>query len=104
MIIDYFYMGGTSEIILESALESIVLTISMMAIASAAGVLIGVISPSVLVGAILVIYGGNQISIVPLLPDMLGLENQLAFSIIFSVAIAVALMVSGIFIFQRKQF
>jgi len=35
---------------------------------------------------------------------MLGLENQLAFSIIFSVAIAVALMVSGIFIFQRKQF
>lgn len=104
MTIDYFYLGGTPEVILEGALESVVLTISMMAIASAAGVLIGVISPSVLVGAIIVIYGGNQISIVPLLPDMLGLENQLVFSILFSGIIAVSLLTLAIYIFQRKQF
>ncbi len=104
MIIDYFYMGGTLEMILEGALESIVLTISMMAIASSAGVLIGVISPSVLVGAIIVIYGGNQISIVPLLPDMLGLDNQLAFSILFSGVITAILLGLSVYIFQRKEF
>lgn len=104
MTIDYFYMGGTPEVILESALESVVLTISMMAIASAAGVLIGVISPSVLVGAIIVIYGGNQISIVPLLPDMLGLENQMIFSTPFSGVIAISLLGIAIYLFQKKQF
>lgn len=104
MLVDYFHMGGTPEVILENALESVVLTLSMMAIASGAGILIGVVSPSVLLGAIIVIYGGNQISIVPMLPNMLGLEHEIPFSILFSLVITGALLWLSVFIFDRKQF
>lgn len=102
--IDYFYIGGTPEIILENAFESVILTLCMMAISSSAGVLIGVISPSVLVGAVIVIYGGNQISILPILPDLLGLSNELVSSIIISVIATIVLLGLAVLLFNRKQF
>ena len=104
ILVDYIYIGGTPDVILENALESVVLTLSMMAIASSAGILIGVVSPSVLLGAIIVIYGGNQISIVPMLPKMMGLEHEVLFSILFSLVISGALLWLSVFIFDRKQF
>jgi ABC-2 type transport system permease protein len=76
----------------------------MIAIACAAGVLIGVASPSVLVGAILVIYGGNQTSIIPLLPTLLNIPDAVLFTIALAVAATVALLVGALFLFERKQF
>ena len=104
MLIDYTFMGGTPDIILENAFESVVLTLSMMAIASSAGVLTGVISPNVLVGVIIVIYGANQISVVPLLPEMMGIGHETIFSILLSAVLSIALLLISIFIFERKQF
>ncbi len=102
--IDYYRMGGTPEAVSEHLLESVVLTLSMMAMASAAGVLIGVISPTVLVGAVIVIYGGNQISVLPVLPELLGYESNLALSVIISGVTTAVLMGLSVFIFNRKQF
>lgn len=102
--LDHYRMGGTPDALREHLLESVVLTLSMMAMASAAGVLIGVISPTVLVGAIIVIYGGNQISILPLLPEMLGYESNLALSVTISAAATAVLMGLSVLLFNRKQF
>jgi ABC-2 type transport system permease protein len=76
----------------------------MIAVSCGAGVLIGVISPSVLVGAILVIYGGNQISVVPLIPELLGLPDAAAYTIALALAFAAALLVLAAELFNRKQF
>ena len=80
------------------------MTLSMMAIARSAGVLTGVISPNVLVGVIIVIYGANQISVVPLLPEMMGIGHETIFSILLSAVLSIALLLISIFIFERKQF
>ena len=66
--------------------------------------LIGVASPSVLIGAILVIYGGNQISIIPLLPTLLNIADAVLFTIGLAALVAAALMTVAIWLFEKKQF
>ena len=104
MAIDTFSTGLPSGVVLNSSLQSLALGLSMIMISSAAGVLIGVGSPSVLVGVILVIYGGNQISVIPLLPNMLAVPNPAFITVLIGVAISCVLLGIAIFLFNRKQF
>ncbi len=76
----------------------------MIAVACSAGVLIGVAAPSVLVGAILVIYGGNQISVIPLVPTLLNLPEATVFTIILAGAVALGLLSASVLLFNQKQF
>jgi ABC-2 type transport system permease protein len=76
----------------------------MIAVSCGAGVLIGVASPSVLVGAILVIYGGNQISVIPLVPALLNLSDAAVFTVALAIAVAAGLLAGAVALFNRKQF
>ena len=104
MVADYLTTGTLSEAILSNTFQSLSISLSMMATSCAAGVLIGVVSPSVLVGAILVIYGGNQISALPLLPSILNLTNPTLFTISLGALMSIILLILAISIFDRKQF
>jgi ABC-2 type transport system permease protein len=104
MITDYITTGSLSTAVLSNAGQSLVTSLSMIAVSCAAGVLIGVASPSVLVGAILVIYGGNQISIIPLIPTLLNIEEATIFTIILAGAVASGLLLAAITLFESKQF
>jgi ABC-2 type transport system permease protein len=104
-IVTDFVIGGTlSTAVFDSLGQSLALSFSMIAIACAAGVLIGVLSPSVLVGAILVIYGGNQTSIIPLLPTLLNISDAALVTIALAVITAAVLLAFAVFLFERKQF
>ena len=104
MVADYLTTGTLSEAVLSNTFQSLSISLSMMATSCAAGVLIGVVSPSVLVGAILVIYGGNQISALPLLPSILNLTNPTLFTICLGALMSIILLILAISIFDRKQF
>jgi ABC-2 type transport system permease protein len=104
MITDYITTGSLSTAVLSNAGQSLVTSLSMIAVSCAAGVLIGVASPSVLVGAILVIYGGNQISIIPLIPTLLNIQEATIFTIILAGAAASGLLLAAITLFETKQF
>jgi ABC-2 type transport system permease protein len=104
IVIDYSTTGALSTAILTDAGQSLAISLSMIAVACSAGVLIGVASPTVLVGAILVIYGGNQISVIPLVPTLLNLPYASIFTIVLATTVAVGLLVVAITIFNRKQF
>jgi len=104
MVIDTFSTGLPSSVVLNSALQSFALGLSMIMVSSAAGVLIGVSSPSVLVGVILVIYGGNQISVIPLIPSMLTIPYPAIITVLIGVMISCVLLGIAIFVFNRKQF
>ena len=104
-IVTDFVIGGTlSPAVFDSLGQSLAISFSMIAIACAAGVLIGVASPSVLVGAILVIYGGNQISVIPLLPTLLNTSNAALITVGLAVVTAAALLAGAVVLFERKQF
>jgi ABC-2 type transport system permease protein len=104
MVIDIFSTGLPSGIVLNSVLQSLALSLSMIMVSSAAGVLIGVGSPSVLVGVILVIYGGNQISVIPLLPNILTVPYPALITILLGMVISCVLLGVAIFLFNKKQF
>ena len=78
--------------------------LASIAITSAAAILIGILAPSVLVGAILVIYGANQLSIVGYLPLLLNLQPAWLYSIAIGAVFTVLLLVISIAAFNRKQF
>lgn len=104
MITDYITTGSLSTAILSNAWQSLATSLSMIAVSCAAGVLIGVASPSVLVGAILVIYGGNQISVIPLIPTLLNIQEATIFTILLAGAVASGLLFAAIALFESKQF
>jgi ABC-2 type transport system permease protein len=104
MITDYATTGTLSMTILNNAGQSLATSLSMIAVSCAAGVLIGVASPSVLVGAILVVYGGNQISVIPLVPTLLNLQDATVFTIVLAGAAAAGLLAAAVVLFERKQF
>ena len=104
MITDYITTGSLSTSVLNNAGQSLVTSLSMIAVSCAAGVLIGVASPSVLVGAILVIYGGNQISVIPMIPTLLNIQEATIFTILLAAAVASALLFAAVSLFEKKQF
>lgn len=101
---DCLVRGGASGTVLKDTLQSVSVSMSMMAVSSAAGVLIGVASPSVLVGAILVIYGGNQISAIPMIPTILNIGNASLLTISSGILISTVLLILAALIFNKKQF
>lgn len=101
---DYYVKGTVTSEALQETVRSLSVSLAMMAVSSSAGVAIGVASPSVLVGAIFVIYGGNQISALPLLPAILNIDNAAQFTIAAGALITVALLVVAITLFDKKQF
>jgi ABC-2 type transport system permease protein len=104
MVTDLAIGGTLSTAVLNGLGQSLAISLSVIAVACAVGVLIGVASPSVLVGAILVIYGGNQTSVIPLLPTLLNIPDPAFFTIVLAVATAAALLAGALFLFERKQF
>jgi len=103
IVTDFATTGTLSTPILRDAGQSLATTLSMIAVSCGAGVLIGVASPSVLVGAILVIYGGNQISVIPLVPTILNLPMAEVTTIILSGATAAGLLTGAVALFKKKQ-
>ena len=104
MVTDFATTGTLATTVLTDAGQSLATSLSMIAVSCGAGVLIGVISPSVLVGAILVIYGGNQISVIPLVPTLLNLQDAAVFTIVLAVAVAAGLLAGAVALFNKKQF
>ena len=104
VLADFFTSGAFPATIINDTAQSLAISLSMVAVACSAGVLIGVASPSVLVGAILVIYGGNQISVIPLIPTLLNLPYTNLFTVGLAAAATVSLLAVAIYLFERKQF
>jgi ABC-2 type transport system permease protein len=104
IVTDYITTGSLSAIIFDNLGQSLAISLSMVAIACAAGVLIGVAAPSVLVGAILVIYGGNQISVIPLLPTLLNIPDAVLLTVVLAVVMTTMLLALAVILFERKQF
>lgn len=104
IMVDYVTIGSMSMAALADVGTSLATSLSMIAVSCSAGVLIGVFSPTVLVGAILVIYGGNQVSVIPLVPTMLNLPQATVFTIVLAGALAGVLLAVAVALFERQQF
>jgi ABC-2 type transport system permease protein len=105
LIVDSIRGLVPAGIFLRFVLDSIVMAIAAMSIACAAGLFLGLVLKSVALAVILSIYLGQQLSLVAILPGVLapGID-PLWFSLGVGLAATVVILVSGIFVFQKKQF
>lgn len=101
---DLAIVGALPTTVLSSTGQSLAISLSMTAVGCSAGVLIGIAAPSVLVGVILVIYGANQISVIPIVPTLLNIKDAAAFAIGLGGLVAAALLIAAVLLFDRKQF
>jgi ABC-2 type transport system permease protein len=104
MVSDWVTTGAISQTVLSNAGESLAISLSMIAVSCSAGVLIGLVAPSIIVGAILIIYGGNSLSVIPLIPTLLEVANATVFTIGLSCVVTLMLLVVAVMSFNRKQF
>jgi ABC-2 type transport system permease protein len=104
MAYDWLWGGLPDRAVLVEVGKSAMTAIATIGITSAAGILIGILSPSVIVGAILVIYGANQLSVLGFLPILLGLEPAWLYSLAIGAPISVLLLSLSVALFNRKQF
>lgn len=103
IVADTLVTGLSGGLDVEGFVASTIIMLSMLAISCSVGILIGVVSTSVLMSVILVLYGGNQLSAVILLPVLL-LVTAVWFPLIPGAAISAALLLGSIVRFDRLQF
>lgn len=104
LVVDFFTLGAISGKLIGDTITSVIMGFSMMAISASAGILIGIISPSVVVGVILVLYGGNQVASLVMIPAILGLSKSSFIAVIPGVIFASLFLWLAIVLFNKKQF
>lgn len=104
VLIDYSESQIFFESIMKNVADSFIMTLSIIGISSAFGILIGVVSSSIIVGVILVIFVGNYISVIPTLPLIFNISNPVVFVIIIGIIMTIIFMTLAILLFNKKQF
>lgn len=102
LAVDYALNDTPMDLVLEGVADSLAISLSALLISTAAGVLIGIVSPSILVGAILVIYLGNQIAGGVGAAAALMFDNGL-YPVAMGAAIAGLLLWLASYVFERRQ-
>lgn len=96
--------GRMSAGLARMAGEALVVGLATMAIATAVGLLFGVLISSVAVSAILSVYLGNQLSAIIVLPTLLvDSLPTLAYAIPVGVVVPALLVSAAVLIFRRKS-
>ena len=105
LLIDRFTIGLPTEQIFMATLDSLVMSIAAMSIASAIGILIGILVKSVGLAAILSLYFGQQLSLIVMLPGVYFENiNLMLFSAAVGIPLTIIIILIEIFIFSKKQF
>ena len=104
IVIDFFITGIELELFKEQLIDSLIMTLSTIAVASSFGILVGVLSPSVVVGVILTIFVGNYVISIPSLPLFFHIDNPVLIVTLIGVISTTILLLLAIILFERKEF
>lgn len=94
-----WYTSGAVD--LGALREPVMVTLTMTCISCGAAVLVGSLVRSVLVGVILTLYGGNQVSALVVLPS---LQNMASVEVTFALGLVISAIVltAAVVVFKRK--
>ena len=102
--IDLFQNELVLEFLLPGIIESFIMTISIISISCAFGVLLGVASPSIVAGVLIVIFVGQYVQILPLIPSLMGVNDPIFFVSLIGILVTIILMAIALIVFEKKQF
>lgn len=88
----------------ETQLENFVMSLGIVGVMSAVGILFGVMTDSIIVGVILILFLGGFVIYFPTLPPLLGLPNSTLWSLLLGGGATVGLMALASLLFKNRQF
>lgn len=103
IIVDLIRGANISWLVIKSALEALETAVGTMMVSAAGGVLVGILSSSVLIAVLLVMYVTQNLTIVPQIPALLGLPDYVWVSFLASIVLSLLIMWGAVFLFKRKE-
>ncbi len=104
LAIDFFRGVPISPLMIEGMLNSFVSSLGVIAVATAGGVLIGVASNSVLMAVMLVWFGSQNLTIIPVIPSLLGLPEYTWIAMIITTILTSVLLFLASMVFRKMEF
>lgn len=105
LVVDLVRGGSLAGSGIGELMKPLISLIGVIAVSTGVGVVFGTLSKSILAAVILILYLGQNLAVVPMLPIYLGiLPNQFWLLMLVSFAIALALGLVAVRIFQRTEF
>lgn len=105
LLVDWLRGAAISGSDIRDLVKPLVSLVGVIAVSTGVGVVFGTLSKSILAAVILILYLGQNLAIIPMLPMYLGfLPNQFWLLMLVSFAIAVALGLLAARIFKRTEF
>ena len=89
--------------VFQNAGEAMIGCIGTMCVSAAGGVIAGMLSPSVLIAVLFVMYGTQNLTLIPMIPTYFGLPDLLWLSLAVSIAISIGMLYGAGVIFKRKE-
>lgn len=103
MVVDAIRGNPITGFVLQNAFESWLTCIGTMFVSASGGVIAGILSPSVLIAVLFVMYGTQNLTLIPMIPTYFGLPDYLWLSFGVSVAISIGLMYGAGILFDKKE-
>jgi len=92
------------DLILPIIIDSFIMTISIIAVSCAFGILIGVISPSIVAGVLIAFFVVQFVQILPMIPSIMGINDATIFVSLIGIIVTIILMGIASIAFEKKQF
>jgi hypothetical protein len=102
MIVDAIRGTWITTSHLYNALEVVVTLINVIALSATVGVLFGVVAKTILIAVILILYVGQNLAIIPMLPMYLGVNFWIV--MVISAALVVFLLWASAALFRRAEY
>ena len=104
IIYDSFQNSVPLDLLLPHIIESFITTVSVISVSCSFGILIGVISSSLVLGVIIIIFVGQYVNLLPLIPVFLEIDNSETTVSIIGLVVTIVLLIAAIFAFNKKEF
>ena len=104
LLADLVVSGTVPKAALASTVDSLALSFSYLAIQCSAGVFVGIVSPSILVGVIIVMFGVNNIAAVSIVPFMAEFSGKVPVTLAIGAAFAVVFLLLAVKVFNKQQY
>ncbi|HHG84762.1 MAG TPA: hypothetical protein ENJ82_08425 [Bacteroidetes bacterium] len=103
VLVDLIQGHSMSPMQWKNLAESLVSASMVIAVSISGGIVIGVIAPNVLLAVLLVLYGTQNLAIIPMAPTFFGLPDLLWVMSLISLVITFLLMLLAAYAFRKRE-
>jgi ABC-type transport system involved in multi-copper enzyme maturation permease subunit len=104
MLVDTIQGVQLGWLSIRTALEAFATCVGVMMISAAGGVIVGAVSPSVLISVLLVLYGTQNLALIPMAPTYFGFPDYLWLMLALTLGVSALIMWGAATIFNKKEF